>query len=192
MESSQIERVIARLWQGAHRQPDQFLCAIVDAAREPTIHRTIVESDSDHWCLIAGDIPLDLAEAAPYLVIFEEGAALLQTLIERGWGDSWGVFLTAQPPFEGLLETLRSHLVAQLPDGERVHLRYYDPRVARRLLPTFNAAELETFFGPVTCWFVENEDDERIVEYSHDPRFTATAEGLVGIDHPSGLYQRYW
>ena len=37
------------------------------------------------------------------------------------------------------------------------YFRYYDPRVLRVYLPTCNARELQTVFGPVLRYLVEDE-----------------------------------
>ena len=54
---------------------------------------------------------------------------------------------------DATLEELRRHfrkfLKVEDPKGKSLIFRYYDPRVLRVYLPTCNAMELQTVFGPV-------------------------------------------
>jgi hypothetical protein len=43
--------------------------------------------------------------------------------------------------------------------------RYYDPRVMRIYLPTCNAGELRTLFGPVGLYVMEGEDPTTLLRY---------------------------
>jgi len=46
--------------------------------------------------------------------------------------------------------------------------RYYDPRVLRIYLPTCNAGELSTIFGPITGYIVEDADPWTLLRFSLD------------------------
>ena len=48
---------------------------------------------------------------------------------------------------------------------EPVYFRYYDPRVFRVYLPTCNAGELDTVFGPVETFCVEDRDPSTLIKY---------------------------
>lgn len=179
------ERVHDHLWRSVLSCPDRFLCAIVDTARDPGIRRMLVEPDSDSWCLIDGDISLELSEAAPYLVVFEKGSVLLRTLIEQGWGHSWGIFMIARSPFEPLLDHLKSILTARLPEGGTVYFRYYDPRVLRLYLPTCTKNELNRFFGPVISCIMEDNVEGRSTEFRQRGEGTPCRRSWVEADDQS-------
>ena len=51
-------------------------------------------------------------------------------------------------------------------DGRELYFRFYDPRVLRIFLPTCNAAETATFFGPVGQFLVEAQDAETLLRFS--------------------------
>ncbi|HUR44658.1 MAG TPA: DUF4123 domain-containing protein, partial [Candidatus Saccharimonadales bacterium] len=61
---------------------------------------------------------------------------------------------------------LRQFHTVELPDQRTVLFRYYDPRVLRTFLPACNAAELETFFGPVQTFMLEGEKPDTGVRFS--------------------------
>ena len=59
------------------------------------------------------------------------------------------------------LRTMRNHfrklLTVYDPNGKPLLFRYYDPRVLRVYLPTCNAEELATIFGPINSYLLEDE-----------------------------------
>src|SRR5207244_1565000 len=79
--------------------------AVLDGARDPRIYPAVYRSGLDHECLFTGDLPHDLAEAAPYLVELERQAPFTRWLLEEGWGRSFAVFAWTRAD----LETLRRH-----------------------------------------------------------------------------------
>jgi hypothetical protein len=49
------------------------------------------------------------------------------------------------------------------PDGRILYFRYYDPRVMRVYLPSCNATEMKTVFGPALSYVMEDEDGHALV-----------------------------
>ena len=139
--------------------------AILDAARDKRILRAVERSSQESCCLFAGKISRQLAEVAPYLVRFEKGDELANFVLEKGWGNAWGIFLSSQ----GSMETLRKHFRRFLrvtdESGRKLLFRYYDPRVLPIYLPTCTNDELTTIFGPVDRFVTETEDGAGAVEF---------------------------
>ena len=106
------------------------LYGIVDTARDPGLY-DLVTHCPNHACLFAGEIKEPLNRAAPYLVELTDGTALRDAWRGRGWGQAWGILLRSPLDIRGLRRHLRKFLLSQLPDGEAVLFRYYDPRVWR-------------------------------------------------------------
>jgi hypothetical protein len=52
------------------------------------------------------------------------------------------------------------------PEAKPMYFRYYDPRVLRIYLPTCNAQELATVFGPVTSFVLEDADASTLLRLS--------------------------
>ena len=146
---------------------------LVDAARNESIYPSLLRADCQWVCLYRGDAAVRMAEVAPYLVELTDGSAFARWLIDRGWGDNWGVFVNAPLDMERLRAHFRRFVLVQMPDGKNVYFRFYDPRVLRVYLPTCNAAELETIFGPVERYVMESVDGTDAVAFRH------TAEGLI-------------
>ena len=176
------DRVIRHLWARADQRQDQYLYAILDAARSEEIYPALVESSIEYRCLYKRNIPQVLAEAAPYLVRFHQGAPFLNQVVEQGWGESWGIFLISTALFKELAPHFREFIMARDANGNIFYFRYYDPRVLRVYLPTCNSSELDMIFGPVDYYFVEEEDGKGIIDFSFDG--SALVRRYIGLEKP--------
>src|SRR4051812_12595122 len=83
------------LWPAAAGERTGRVYALVDAAQDPNIYPLLRESLIHYQCLFAGSLPWELARVAPYLVLLNREAPFTETLIDRGWGKNWAVYLTS-------------------------------------------------------------------------------------------------
>ncbi len=179
------ERLSEIFYTSAARRGDVF--AVLDLARNPKIYSMIPRETGEALCLYDGPQPISIARVAPYLVTFKgPWDKLLDDLLAEGWGDSWGIFLSAAMTRFELRRHLRHFLKVQNDAGQNVLFRYYDPRVLLPFLTALNADERRTFFGPIDCFWVETEKGKRVAELTQagsrlgDERITlptTTAEG---------------
>jgi hypothetical protein len=116
-------------------------------------------------CLYRGELAPDLAEVAPYLVRLEPETEFADWLVSEGWGKHWGVFALAHATLREMRQHFRSFLTVYDPEGKPLLFRYYDPRVLRVYLPTCDARELETVFGPVGAYLLEGEDPNELLRF---------------------------
>jgi hypothetical protein len=144
-----IENLLDRLFT------DSPAWAVLDAARDPDVLQLLSESGLDHCCLYAGNISKEIAEVAPYLARLDRKEPSALHLIEEAWGNSWGIFLRAECQLDRLRDHFRRFLKIPTEQGANVIFRFYDPRVLRLYLPSCTEAEKQTFFGPVTLFFLE-------------------------------------
>jgi hypothetical protein len=100
-----------------------------------------VVASPPYACLFAGDIPDPLDKASPYLVGLNEPSPLKEAWRAEGWGSAWGMICRSSLPLDELRGHLRKFLLAQLPDGDTVFFRFYDPRVWRIYWPTCTGEE---------------------------------------------------
>lgn len=150
---------------GLLRNDFQPLYAILDSARDIKILALLMHTKEEYESLYEGVEGAKLAQVAPYLVRLKPDSALLEKLVAEGWGKSWGVYLICDLGFRELRHHLRHFLQVQLPSGEQVYFRYYDPRVLRVFLPTCTAAETNEFFGPIKYYLVEDEKPETLLRF---------------------------
>jgi len=165
MATAQLSAVEQLLWpEGFGRET----WMVVDAARDPRVMITLVNSYLEYSCLYSGNIPAPLQAAAPYLVRLEAGGYYGRQLLERAWGNSWGILLHCDTSLEKLRRHLRQFLVVRHPEGRQLVFRYYDPRVLRVYLPTCNESELRTIFGPIEEFYVEDADSSLAWKFRRD------------------------
>ena len=138
---------------------------IVDGARDRSIYGVLLDSYLNYSCLYHGEISPELELAAPYLVQLEYDDSYSIKLIERAWGNSWGVFLKCDSSMDTLRRHFRTLLTVRDQKGSLLLFRYYDPRVLRVYLPTCWEDELKTVYGPVDRFWVEDESPETMLEF---------------------------
>src|SRR5215831_5589603 len=129
-------------------QPGEHLYALLDAARDDRVLELLRESKERYQSLYEGQQGEDLANFAPYLVELPQGSPLLDSLINEGWGKSWGVYLTSAKSFEEVRRHFRRFLLVRAEDGRELYFRFYDPRVLQVFLLTCDTQQLKEFCGP--------------------------------------------
>jgi hypothetical protein len=147
------------------------LYALVDAARDRAIYPLLGTGAAESACLFEGEHAQSLPDYAAHLVQLAPDAPLLASLVRQGWGQSWGIYLASDRPFDELLAYLRQRCWVRGPTGARLYFRYYDPRVLRTALSAMGADELRAFLGPVASFIAESQ--------SPDAMLTWTAHGQL-------------
>ena len=142
-----------------------YVYAVLDGASVPGLVARLYELRPEFECLHRGELAPDMAEVAPYLVRLEPESDFADWAL-GGWGRHWGVFAAADADLRAMRRHFRSFVVVYTADGKPRYFRFYDPRVLRVYLPTCNAAELETVFGPVACYVLEDEDPHTLLRFS--------------------------
>ncbi|MDE3179387.1 MAG: DUF4123 domain-containing protein [Acidobacteriota bacterium] len=155
---------------GFLRKDFQPLYALLDAAREPSVLKVLVESREQCQSLFEGPPGDQLAHFAPYLVALPPASPLFATLVEVAWGKNWGVYLTSDRPFAEIRKHLQYFLRVTLDGHREVYFRYYDPRVLRLFLPTCLPEEIDQFFGPVRYYLMEDERGGALLRFSNSGR----------------------
>jgi len=162
MTSQSFSWIEETFWPRGERRD---IWMILDAARDRAIFRMLLECRLEYSCLYSQFRSPALEIAAPYLVQLEYQDRNTRRLLERAWGNSWGVFLKCDLRLDKLRRHLRQFLVVRDPQGRRVVFRYYDPRVLRVYLPTCFGEELRSVFGPVELFWTEGQIPDEMLEF---------------------------
>lgn len=160
-------QALDQLARVAGEAEDRILYGLLDGARNDLIHPELLASDQWSSCLYEGNLPPELEAAAPWMVELNPGSAFAEWLLEKGWGDSWGVFLVTTAKRKALRKHLRQFLMVEH-DGKSVYFRYYDPRVLRVFLPTCEPKELDLFFGPIDAFYLEDKDAKVMLSFRRE------------------------
>jgi hypothetical protein len=166
MDESLQDRVLGALWPPGARS-DTRIWVVLDAARDERIYPALLASRLDYVSLYGGRLPEALKRAAPYMVELAPTYSFTRPLIEMGWGNSWGIFLSIKDA-SNLRHHLRGFLRARDESARMLLFRYYDPRVLRAYLPTCRLGELTSFFGPVGSYFAESDRGTSLIEFQFD------------------------
>lgn len=153
--------------------------AVMDSARNDQILAHIVLGKEKYESLYGGEKANELEDVAPYLVEMPPRSTLIETLINEGWGNSWGIFIISEANFKKIRNHLRNFLIVDTDQNRKAFFRFYDPRVFRHLIPTFDEKQLKDFFGPVKQYLMEPESGSGFVTYQ-------LHKGRLVVHYPAG------
>lgn len=145
---------------------DARVYAVLDGARIPDLLPKLDEQNPESECLYRGELAPDIAEVAPYLVQLEPASPFTNWILQHGWGNNWGIFATSPADLRAMRRHFRTFLIVHDEEGKPLYFRFYDPRVLRVYLPTCNADELKTVLGPVSNYFLEDENPNIMLRFS--------------------------
>ncbi len=100
---------------------------------------------------------------APYLVRLDTQPGIRERILEKGWGNGWGVFFTSDADIKGLLVHFRSFFDLHAENRRKVFFRFYDPVILGDFLPRLNPQEASAFFGPVKRFVIEDPQGRALV-----------------------------
>jgi hypothetical protein len=133
--------------------PALKLYALVDGAQYEAKRGERLQARAGVRSLFEGTADEGLAHAGGWLVDTDAVALAwvedLARLERQAPAVSW--LITAQD-MEGLVQLLRLNLEAELPDGRKALLRFYDPRVLAALFHTLDGQQRQAFCGWVHEW----------------------------------------
>lgn len=145
------------LWQSQlFSQSDANVFVVLDGAKVPGLLKQLEDAQPEYCCLYRGELIPELAEVVPYLVRLEQGSEFSKWVLS-GIGKHWGIFAVAKTNLRTMGQHFRSLLTVELPNGQTVAFRFYDPRVLRVFLPSCEEGERREMFGPVAHYLVEGE-----------------------------------
>ena len=162
------EAVIQAVSDELFKNEELNVFAVLDGASIPDLLQQLYELQPESVCLYRGELEPDMAEVAPYLVKLKQDSDFTDWLIEKGWGEHWGIYALSHESMSAMRRHFRAFLVVYTPENKPVYFRYYDPRVMRVYLPTCNVEELSKVFGPVEHYLLEDVDAKTALRFRND------------------------
>ncbi len=159
--SDRVDAIRGKLY----RNEDASIWTILDGASVPALRQQLADLEPEHVCLYRGDLEPDMEEVAPYLVKLEREAPFTEWVLKQGWGNHWGVFAETGEDLIALRKHFRRFLTVHDQSGKGMLFRYYDPRVLRVYLPTCNDQELQTMFGSVQSYMMEDDNPASMIRF---------------------------
>lgn len=142
--------------------------AVIDGASVPDFRQQAFNQSQEIVCLFRGELKDDMAEVAPYLTRLDPEGAFTEWILQRGWGNHWGIFLSAGAGIDALRRHFRGLLIVHDETGKPLRFRYYDPRVLATFLPTCAPGEIAEFFGPVDEFLFEGAKPSELLAFRND------------------------
>jgi uncharacterized protein DUF4123 len=142
------------------------LFALLDGGRDVEVLTILYAHEAPTRSLYQGEAEATLGASGPFLCEIGGDPALLRVLTRKGWGKSWGLYLTSTASFDELRHHFRTLLMVRRErDESELYFRFYDPRVLRIFLPTCTARQTAQVFGPVTTFLVEGPGGDSIARF---------------------------
>jgi hypothetical protein len=161
-----VENLAASLSRQLFADAEAYVYAVLDGASVPDLLAHLDRYEPEYVCLYRGELEPDMEEVAPYLIRVEPDSEFAEWLIEQGWGRHWGIYARSPEDLAAVRRHFRTFLIVHDSNGKPLYFRYYDPRVLRVYLPTCNAAELATIFGPIQSYVLEGERPGHALQFS--------------------------
>ena len=173
----QVNEIQEQLWQTNEKGIEPTVYAILGGAIDKQIEKIIRLGSLKNACLIDGKLSYEMAVVAPYMVRLEKDHPQTIEILQKGWGNSWGIFAITYPPATliNIRHNFKKIAMVTLPDEKRAYFRYYDPRVMRPYLPTCTIDEANQVFGHISEFVVEGEEAGTV------HRFKRSEEGVVDV-----------
>lgn len=162
------------------RPAEGHLYGVLDGARSTRVLSLLRKADDEHASLYEGLEGEVLAPFGPFLVQLRPGSRLLSSVLEEGWGRSWGIFLHTTAAFRHVRRHLRRFLMVTTGSGTGLYFRFYDPRVLRVFLPSCTPRQSTMLFAEVRSFLMEGDEPTTLLRFhAEGTRLSQEAVSLV-------------
>lgn len=145
----------------------QFNYLIIDAAIAEGNINAAIALNKNYRCLLKGKSEEELESVAPYLfAINKQIIDFPNWFFGVGFNKNWGILALSNAGFEDMYNHFRKHIIVVNDDKQEVFFRFYDPAVLRMFLPSADVQQLRAFFGPVSTFIVEDEDEGFVLKFT--------------------------
>lgn len=134
--------------------------AIVDPVAWEGLTDVLLQYYPEYVLLYKGHPTEPLLRVLPRVVRLEPDHDFTAQFL-KGYSNGWGIIVQGVPAVSivNITDEQLALSYAKLPDGELAWLRYYDPYVAKTLLPSFGAVQRALFFGNHVQSFIVEEPE---------------------------------
>lgn len=151
--------ILERLEELRATNPALQLFALIDGAQFEMQRNSRIDRQAGFSPLFAGTKDASLAAAGPWLVDIEQvSGEVLTDICALEHSAPAVIWLITVQDLTGLSQLLQLQLDAELPDGRKALLRFWDPRVLFHLAELLDGEQRVSFFGHINEWhFLHNK-----------------------------------
>lgn len=153
------------------------LYVLLDPSRDSsmlTVARAMAEESA---CLFLGDARREFEDDAPWLFRCDPSGELARFLVQKGFGERWGLFVRSEKQFADLFSHFRKFIKIIDADGDQLFWRFYDPAVIVSQIP-FLTGEQRIFFFQGIDWIGIEIGKEALVFLSCNEDGTLTSNTM--------------
>ena len=140
---------------------------ILDGAAIKDLPKVLYKMKPPNYCLLRGELPPDVVHVAPYVALMVPGDPFSDWALENGVNGNRGIFVQTRFSIKEMRRHFQGLITVCDENGNPLLFRFYDPRVFRKFLPTCDPEQVQTFFGNIDKYFVEDETGEKMLVYTH-------------------------
>lgn len=110
----------------------------------------------------------EIEAVGPYIFTYPNSTSFQNWYIQNGLHKHWGILIDSPSSFDQIYEHFRKFVCFQSEDDQLLYFRFYDPRVLKLFLLDCDSVQLTEFFGPVTKFICEGENEDYVSIFSVD------------------------
>lgn len=128
----------------------------------PTGARKDDPSRCEFECFYLGKLKESTGSSGPWIARIPKDSPLLDELVEQGWPNFWGYFVTSNHTLFEEWSHFRHFTLARLPNQEITYFRFADPRILNAFLECASAEQKQGFLGVERrlIWSVPNSQGQ--------------------------------
>lgn len=140
---------------------------ILDGAAVDDLPNVLYKMAPPNYCLLRGELSPDVVHVAPYVALMIPGDPFSDWAIDNGYGGNRGIYVQTRFSIKEMRRHFQGLITVVDEDGNPLLFRFYDPRVFRKFLPTCDPEQVQTFFGKIDKFFVQDETEDKLLVYTH-------------------------
>jgi hypothetical protein len=152
-----LEKEILHVLDKTNNIQNYTTYVIVDGALDKEIDVNLEIYQPQYRTLYPEAYSKEAGYAQPFLVNLESSAEFREWFLEKGYGNSRGVFVLSTVDIDTLTNNIKDFTVGHMKEGNKeTFFRFYDPKIFPTFLRILSENQVEKVFAEQTYWLCEN------------------------------------
>ncbi len=166
-----IDKILLEVSPLSSPKEDYTLYAIIDGALDHEVDQNLEIYAPDYRVLYPEGYSKAAGYAQPFLVNLESSKEFKEWFLEKGYGNSRGMFVLSTYSIDTLQQNIQTFAIGHMKEGNKeTFFRFYDPKIFPSFLRMLAANQLAQLFGGENFYMCENFIDTKQMDiYTYDP-----------------------
>ena len=130
---------------------------IADGAIDKEVDVNLEIYRPEHRTLYPEIYSKEVGYAQPFLINLESSTEFKKWFLEKGYGNSRGVFVLSTLDIDTLANNIKNFTIGHMKEGDKeTFFRFYDPKIFPTFLRMLSANQVEQVFAGDNYWLCEN------------------------------------